>query len=374
MKLQVVLFSVFTLLFNINCRSPFSKKHDNSPMPDVVQDTTGLPDTSLNPGGAANKTVHFGVMVSKTEGRAILPVQQAQVAKALGVKYIRCLENIQTWNGANPAYDAYTASGLKVLLNINYGVPRDAVGGHRPVPFPTDLKAYSETVNAVLDKYKPEVVVVENEEDNPLFHAGEAEDYIAELNTAIKIAHSKGLKVTNGGITVREVCLIIYDDYVQRGEKQKALDFAQSVFPGMLTKKINMNNPQITRQLEFGRKIIAAYKLLDLDYVNFHWYEPVLARMGSADVNADFDPKIFSFVVNYLKTATGKPVMTNELGVLNPSPDLVKSLLQTIRNNSLAYAIFYSADGGEGKAIALQNGSGGLRENGIAFRDFLSQH
>ena len=138
----------------------------------------------------------------------------------------------------------------------------------------------------------------------------------------------------------------------------------------------NASNQQIKRQIEFGRKIIAAYKTLDLDYVNFHWYEPVKAR-GANGVNKNdtiVDTKIFEFVANYIKTTTGKPVMSNEFGVFNTSPTLIKGLLQAVYNANLQYAIFYSSDGGEGRAVALQNVAGDLRENGAAFREFIKQH
>ncbi|HEX5154349.1 MAG TPA: hypothetical protein VFW07_23035 [Parafilimonas sp.] len=320
-------------------------------------------------------TVKFGVMVAKTEGKLIPPAQQVQVAKALGVQYIRGRIDIQGWSGSNAAYDTYTDAGLKVLLNINYGIPRSAAGDFAPVPFPTDMDGYSKSLNSILDKYKPEVVVIENEEDNPNYHAGSADDYVNQLKTAIQVAHSKGLKITNGGITVREVCLIIYDDYVQRGQKDKAMDFAKHVFPPVLLQRLNNpDNPTVARQLEFGRKIIAAYKTLDLDYINFHWYEPVRARGQAAEANGAFDPQAFAFVVNYLKTTTGKPVLTNEFGTFNTSPELTKNLLQAVKDGGLSYAIFYSADGGTGKAVALQNANGELRGNGIAFRDFVAQH
>ena len=322
-----------------------------------------------------NTTVKFGVMVAKTEGKLISPAQQVQVAKALGVKYIRGRIDIQGWGGSNAAYDTYTDAGLKVLLNINYGIPRGATGDFAPVPFPTDMDAYSKSLHSILNKYKPEVVVIENEEDNPNYHAGSADDYINELKTAIEVVHSKALKITNGGITVREVCLIIYDDYVQRGQKDKAMDFAKRVFPPMLLQRLNnLDNPMVARQLGFGRKIIAAYKTLDLDYINFHWYEPVRARGQAAEANSTFDPQAFAFVADYLKTTTGKPVLTNEFGVFNTSPELTKNLLQAVKDGGLSYAIFYSADGGTGKAVALQNANGDLRENGIAFRDFVTQH
>ena len=116
-------------------------------------------------------------------------------------------------------------------------------GEKQPVPFPTDLEAYSKTFTSILDKYKPELVVVENEEDNPFYHSGSADDYINELKTAITICHSKGLKVTNGGLTVREVMLLAFDDLMRSGKKQEAYDFASRAFPQQYLKSlITMRN------------------------------------------------------------------------------------------------------------------------------------
>jgi hypothetical protein len=383
MKLQILLLSVFISSFNNNCKlrterskMPVETDPGQAQTSVTASDTFGIEkDTLDNETDTSAQAVHFGVMVSKTAGKAIPPERQTLVAKALGVNYMRARVDIKDWNGSNPAYDTYAGAGLKVLLNINYGIPRNELGEHDPIPFPTDMNAYSKVVNSVLDRYKPAVVVVENEEDNPFYHTGSADDYINMLKTAIQIAHSKGLKVTNGGITVREVCLIIYDDLVQRGEKQKAMDFISKAVPPAFLQRLNhLDNPQITRQIEFGRKILAAYKTLDLDYVNFHWYEPVRARANAAAGDVEFNPQIFSFVAHYLKEKTGKPVMTNEFGVLNASPDLVKNILRAVYDAKLSYAIFYSADGGEGKAVALQNAGGDLRENGMAFRDFIKQY
>lgn len=382
MKVHAFLLSVLLMpLYNCNSSSSAQTDSGNKQTPADIdnvstENNSATTQTASLKNDAAGKT-RFGVMVAKTSGQNIPPEKQIVVARALGVNYIRGRIDIKAWNGSNPAYDAYTGSGLKVVLNINYGVPRDAMGEKDPVPFPADMAAYKKSLNAILDRYKPEVVVIENEEDNPGYHAGSADDYINELKTGIEVAHSKGLKVTNGGITVREVSLIVYDDYMQRGEKQKAKDFAQRAFPDVYLQRLNnLNNPMVKRQLEFGRKIIAAYKTLDLDYVNFHWYEPVKARgaAGAGMNETDFDPATFTEVATFLKKATGKPVMSNEFGVFNSSGKMVKNLLQTVADADLSYAIFYSADGGTGKAVALQNAGGDLRESGKAFRDFVKEH
>lgn len=320
------------------------------------------------------KGTHFGVMVAKSDEKFISPAKQVEVANALGVKYVRARIDIKAWTGSNAAYDTYINGGLKVILNINYGIPRDSIGDHDPVHYPTDLNEYSKNVSNILDKYKPELVVIENEEDNLLYHLGSAEDYINELKAGAAVAHAKGLKVTNGGLTVREVCLIMYDDYLQHGEQQKAQDFAKKVFPDVFMKRLNgTGKTKMDQQIEFGRKVIKAYKDLDIDYVNFHWYEPVAVRYGATpDGTINFDESVFISVANYLKQVTGKPVINNEFGVFNTSPELVKNLLQAAYHAGLSYAIFYSADGGPGKAVALQNGDGSLRENGKAFRDYVN--
>ncbi len=367
MKLQALLFPFLFLPLNKNCTDAINA--DNSDTQTSQADVHASADTT--------KSVRFGVMVAKTQGTVVPPSQQAKIAKTLGVNYIRARIDLDSWGGSNDAYDIYKDAGLKVLLNVNSGIPRSATGEPAPIPFPTDMASYSKTLSSILDKYKPEVVVIENEEDNPNYHTGDANDYINELKTGIQIAHSKGLKVTNGGITYHEVCAIIYDDMMQHGKEQEAKEFANKVFPpAMLMRLSNASGPQIKRQLEFGRKIIAAYKTLDLDYVNFHWYEPVKARgaNGVGKTDTIVDTKIFEFVANYIKTMTGKPVMSNEFGVFNTAPSLTRGLLQAVYNSNLQYAIFYSSDGGEGRAVALQNLTGDLRENGAAFRDFVKQY
>lgn len=375
MKLSIFLYSALFSLLNINCSNAGTASSSNADEETVKASNTANTSSSSNNTNDTITRTHFGVMVAKTEGKIIPPSQQVKVAQALGVKYIRGRIDIQGWAGSNDSYDTYAAAGLKVILNINYGIPRSATGDHDPIPFPTDMTAYSKALNSILDKYKPEVVVIENEEDNPNYHSGSAEDYINELKTGIEIVHAKGLKVANGGITYREACLIIYDDMVQHGDKQKANEFAQKVFTAALSQRLKNANPQVQRQLEFGRKIIAAYKTLNLDYVNFHWYEPVKARgaMGENTNDTIVDATIFEFAAGYLTKLTGKQTMSNEFGVFNPSVSLIKGLLQAVRDAKLAYAIFYSADGGGGKAVALQNGFGELRQNGNAFKDFVKQ-
>src|SRR5438552_5124489 len=150
MKLQVVL-SVLFLFVNRNCKNPASENAQ------TTVDQSAKVQSAVTKNDTSNKAVHFGIMVAKTEGKLIPPQQQIQVAKALNVDYIRCRIDIQGWNGSSDAYNTYASAGLKILLNINYGVPRNVAGEHDAVPFPTDMDAYTKSLNSILDKYKPEV-------------------------------------------------------------------------------------------------------------------------------------------------------------------------------------------------------------------------
>jgi hypothetical protein len=391
MKLNILLFSLIVLPLFIQCNSITKHKYRHALQSKSSEQTVATTDT-IDSGPVAENSTNadakkdgrrnpFGILVDRTANAGVPLDKKIQVAKALGLNYMRLRTDIDTYNGTINNYDAFAAAGFKIILNINYSVPRSATGEKQPVPFPTDLDAYSKTFTSILDKYKPELVVVENEEDNPFYHSGTADDYINELKTAISICHAKGLKVTNGGLTVREITLLAFDDLYQNGKKQEAYDFARRVFPPQYLSRLDkIDNyqklPAVRRALTFGRAVVAAYKTLDLDYVNFHWYEPVAAR-GKKDgdaLNADrVDPAVFSAIVNYLSRKTGKPVITNEFGVLNTSPTLIQDLMQQVLNAKMDYAIFYSGDGAGGSK-ALQNGDGSLRQIGEAVRDFIKKN
>lgn len=389
MKLKAFFFSlvIFPLFIQCNGISRLKNHHGNTPKSKNSEQVAGDSDDPLSSDTTLSNNIKFkiesnknpfGGLIDKTDNSAVPLDKKIQVAKTLGLNYIRLRADIDSWNGTINNYDDFAEAGFKIVLNINYGIPRNGFGEKQPVAFPTDLDAYSTTFTTILDKYKPALVVVENEEDNPGYHSGTADDYINELKTAISICHSKGLKVTNGGLTEREIMLLVYDDLMSSGKTQEAYDFAQRAIPQQYLSKLNnyQKLPAIQRALTFGKAVIQAYKTLDLDYVNFHWYEPSAARgrMNGLALNTDhIDPAVFAAVINYLSRVTGKPVITNEFGVLNTSPTLITELMQKILDAKMDYAIFYSGDGAGGSK-ALQNGDGSLRETGEAVKKFISEY
>src|SRR5437867_8791976 len=99
--------------------------------------------------------------------------QRVAIAKKLNVKYVRGTITMDKWIGKFTPYETYVKNGIQVVLNVCY-----ALQTNTPVAFLRDLTNYRQKFNSITDKYKPEVIVVENEEINPNYHTGPLTDYI----------------------------------------------------------------------------------------------------------------------------------------------------------------------------------------------------
>ena len=309
----------------------------------------------------------FGVLVN---GRMSLNTK-VNIARQLGVIYIRDAVTMQAWKGFDESTDKYLAAGFKIILNINWGQVQQPNGTRSPVPYPTDTIEYKKILNQMLDKYQPELVVIENEETVKKYHNGPIEDYINELAAAINVAHGRGLKITNGGITNRELVLLVYNDYLEKGMKKEANDFAGRCLKTSLLKGQNEEAKNI---LDKAKKLIDVYKKLPLDYVNIHIYEPIKNEEGGTDESVtQITPNAIQEMISYVERATGKKVISNESGERTSSPQVVTQMLNEFAKAKLDYLVWFSGDG-EGGSRALQNPDGSLRENGEAFRSFTKAY
>lgn len=350
---------IFCLMLFLGCKKPADS---GSP----ASTETNTP--AVNP---------FGALINDGSGVSLSTTAKAAITKdSLKAKYARTAIVLQTFTGSSANYETYAGTGLNVILNMNWGV---ASSTGNAVAFPTDMVDYSAKFNAVINKYQPELAVIENEEINEGYHAGPLTDYLTELQTAVNLCHAKGLKATNGGIVERVVTLLVWNDYYSRGLLTEASSYAARAFPAqMLDAQGNPNvkgNAKLADALAKGQQLISAYKAMNLDFVNFHWYEPVAQRevmyqTANLAAIAHIDPKTLEESVAYLAKATGKTVIINEVGQLNQQPGIVTDVMQKLSDLKMPYVIWYSGDSGTGLAVALQNANGSLRANGIAFRNF----
>lgn len=294
----------------------------------------------------------FGMMLNLDSAASVSLVQ------ALGVTYFRPSKTVflDSWNGDCPQCDAAQQAGLKLILTV-----RNDGGRGNPSTPPTDLAVYQKTLGEVLDKYHPELLVVENEENSKLFYTGSADEYAVELKAACTVAHSKGVKCANGGMVSKEVAELVWGNYMDQGDVNGACSFAKRALDSNEAdqlcgvQSISALTPHVQEALNKARALLPVYKSAGADYMNFHWY---IADTGVLDEAAA-----------YLKTATGLPLMTNEIGQHDENPATVGPLLQKALDLGLPYIVWYSMDAP--LARALNNADFSMRPNGQAFVDFV---
>jgi len=314
-RIGIIVLLVLIVIFALFKISRFS-----DPQTTLSKNNTRFELTTDNP---------FGVMIGAPLGMSLNTKMQA--AKQLGVTYYRPTTAIflDKWNGTCKECAAASRNGLRLILTIRNG------GGHgNPSTPPKDEKAYLQQVSEILDTHKPEVLVVENEENSmELFYTGTPQEYHRELKIACDLAHSKNSKCTNGGLVSSLVIGLVYDNYIQNGQLQKAEQFLD--------------------------KALTSEKLTEF---KFHWYSDSPEALAEAKV--------------YIEQVTGLPAISNEIGQQkNVDPNQVTSLMNKVVELKIPIAVWYSVDTlTHGQAKSLTDLNGTLRENGIAFQEFIQKN
>jgi acetyl esterase/lipase len=288
---------------------------------------------------------------------------RVELAKALGVSYFRpWYVNVEAWNGAcyDLACDLGPNAGLKLILTARNNVNEAPPFATTP---PQDGAAYRRTLSEILTRYQPEVLVVENEEDSAQYWSGTPEQYGALLKAACQVAREQKIPCANGGLSNKTLALLVWADYIDHQQITEACNFVQragAVLAADLCRfsAVDHLTDEDKAVLNTGRKLLDIYKSSGQDYLNFHWYVP--------------DKSAFSEAVNYLRRTINLPVMSNEIGQIDQSPEAVQKLLSAAAELKLTYAIWFSLD--RDPAVALQNEDGSLRPNGQAFHDFMQTH
>jgi hypothetical protein len=333
-----------------------------------LMDNDSLNDvSSVNTLNASSKTfkTNFGVLPND-----LSLDDRVTVAHKLNVGYVRDAIVLKNFNGKSNVVDEYLDNGFKVLLNLNYDQQDHFDNGDKkPRPFPTDMKEYKKLLNNVLDVYHPEIAVIENEPFNDNHYKGPIENYFTELSTAIEVCHKRGIKVADGGLNPQRVRILVYQNYVNNGQQKKADDFAARALTDFdLRIAQGKANKDPESKLDETREMVERYATMDLDYVNIHWYEPIKDDIDQS-VTSD---GVLQEVADYLRAATGHPVITNEFGQDNEIPTLVSSQVDAFTTAGFKYAVDFSGKGASG-SVSLTKGTE-LKSNGKAYKYKVSKN
>ncbi len=338
--------------------------------------------------------------------QTLTPTARLATVKNLGIPYIRtAFSHIDTdydftagtWKsgktGAWDNYVTYAQGGCKVLLNFNW--QGSANGGLGSVfPTGTDLSHYLLALGNVLDDMNgitgaatklPVVLVPENEEANASYYdfSVNRENYLDQLAGAIPIAHTRGIKITNAGLTEVPFNLYVWNYYYNViHDTTKATNFYNAALgPGFFTTyptltSTNQSKLDIAKTLIDGTVNHPGYKDLAIDYLNLHWYH------APGGVIAD-ELATFEEAAGVLAGITGKTVISNEMGAritafgqslpANTITSMMTSFHQTLM---MPYVVWYS---GPGPApgpypVALSDTNGNLTTEGNEFRSYVTTH
>jgi hypothetical protein len=324
--------------------------------------------------GAAKADNPFGVMLWP-DGSDDLSLVAAK-AKGLGVGWLRPpAVFIDRWqeDAPCPICAQPSRAGLDVALTVRNG-GRD-YAPRRPSSAPIDIESYKRILASILESWKPRILVVENEENNPQFYrAGSSSTesimaYGRELKAACDVAHAKGIACTNGGLSSEAAVGLTWLSMLERGTPDVACRFAKRVFYDENTKTAGdslctyQTVDQVPAELKTsllhdGDRLIALYKSAPIDMINLHWY--------------GHDAGSFANVADVLMRISGKPVMSNEIGQWrwDADPIYVRPLLRAAFAAGVNPAIWFSID--TPSTLSLFNQDGSLRQTGKEFAHQMS--
>jgi hypothetical protein len=303
------------------------------------------------------KVSRFGAMITDSADQARL-----DRLRALGTTRVRFVARLDT--APNPRISQAQAQGFEVLTT--------ATNGAFPAAPPTDLGDYQARLARNLADYPTPLVSIENEPTADRYYTGTPAQYLAELAAAAAVAHAQGVKISDGGLVSTGVQLATWNDLWTNSGCAAADHYAAIGLPGSRTgpgliadlpscadpnHPILGSTPKARQVMDDTLALIAGFGSIPIDYVNFHWYQST--------------PEAMKTTVEYLRRATGKQVITNEIGQFDDSPSTVNALLDMTAQLHIPWVVWFASDGTG--AVGMFNPDGSIRSNGVAFRDFVQR-
>jgi hypothetical protein len=303
------------------------------------------------------KISRFGAMITDAADQARL-----DRFRALGTTRVRFVARLDT--SPNARISEAQAQGFEVLTTATNGAFPDAP--------PSDVADFQARLGRELDAHPTPLVSIENEPTADRYFTGSPAQYLEELAAAVPVAHARGIKISDGGLVSAGVQLATWHDlWTHSGcaaaDRYAAIAFPASRIGGQVisdvpscadpSRPILGSNAKALQVMGDTETLIAGYRSIPIDYVNFHWYQST--------------PEAVKTTVEYLRRATGKQAITNEIGQFDDSPETVRALLDETARLHLPWVVWFASDGSG--AVGMFNPDGSIRSNGLAFRDFVQR-
>jgi hypothetical protein len=218
------------------------------------------------------KVSRFGAMIVDAADQARL-----DRLHALGTTRVRLVARIDV--PPNNRVSEAQAQGFQVLTT--------ATNGAFPAAPPVDLADYQARLARELVAHPTPLVSIENEPTADRYYTGTPAQYLAELAAAVPVAHAHGAKISDGGLVSTGVQLATWYDLWTRSECAAADHYAAVAFPGSRTADLISDlpscvdpghpilgdTPKALEVMNDTLELIAGFRSIPIDYVNFHWYQ-----------------------------------------------------------------------------------------------------
>ena len=257
--------------------------------------------------------------------------------------------------GASPICDdcdPARAAGLKLLLVI-----RNSSSASRPSEPVKDTAAFQQKLRSVVERFKPDLLVVETEPDDTKSFVGSADEYAAELKLACEMSHSARIPCADGGLSTAAVTALVTDERwktdqfdamnfafsteaARTGRNQGLKVFGKSIKdPNVANaeeriKLLNATEKYMTASAERisrARALITAGNASGADYLNFHWYELI--------------PENIPKVADTLHLLSKRLLMTDALGQRNDRPFETGEKIKQALDSFIRPVIWSAVDG-----------------------------
>lgn len=220
---------------------------------------------------------------------------------------------LETWSTDKQKYiDRWNSYTTPFALTLRHGI------GATPQPFYTSHREYKnqlQEIGGLPLVNKPVFYSIENECLEKTHHSEGVEKYCTELHLAKRfLPHD--IRFTNGGFTLPHIYWYAYVTGDKRLTVGRSLD----------------NLTALIDEAEYEMDYIAG--LPERFICNAHIY---LYDINLVSAYIDY--------LNFIKSYTGKEILSNECGIYVEDIELLKGLVSIARATEMSYMIFFSGDG-----------------------------
>lgn len=234
--------------------------------------------------------------------------------------------------------DYYLTNGYYVQIIANWDGDNN---GKRHFPTPGELEYFKSQAKAFFEYYAPykdkiAFVAFENEWDWQIINNGAIlEDYLAEIAAATNIGHQYGIKVTDGGITATSLKRWTYSQL----SGEEAEEWLNTYWVGLQEGYKYFSYSALMNIINTYTTFV---KNIAMDYSNVHWHNDTECGNGFATATEKF------------RTACNKSeTVCNEFNIATSSLDLFTSTVNEIKDGNAKFAVAYSGNDYDEKAVKL---------------------